>query len=139
MGPRVPLHRRRKARPIGGDQLRLLLDAHISSSAVGKRLREPGHDVFALDEHADLEGIDDPDLLELATSESRILVTHNVRDFPDILRAWAEGGRNHAGCVIVVGIALNEFGPLFDAIEVALGQEPSQNAWVNRPAFASRG
>lgn len=110
----------------------------MSSRAVGRPLRERGHDIFALDEHADLEGLDDTDLLELATSEGRILVTHNVRDFPDILRAWAEAGRDHAGCVIVVGIPLNQFGPLFEAIEAALAQEPDQAGWINRPAFASR-
>ena len=66
------------------------------------------------------------------------MVTHNVKDFPDILRNWAESGRLHAGCVIIVGIALNEFGELLAATEDALAQEPEQGSWVNRSAFASR-
>ena len=66
------------------------------------------------------------------------MVTHNVKDFPDILRNWAESGRDHAGCVIIVGIALNEFRELLAAIEEALVQEVEQGSWVNRSAFASR-
>ena len=86
----------------------------------------------------ELEGLDDQDLLELAYHGRRILVTHNVKDFPDILRNWAESGRHHAGCVIIVGIALNEFGELLAATEKALAQEPEQGSWLNRSAFASR-
>jgi hypothetical protein len=105
---------------------------------VGKSLRERGHDVFALDEHPELESLDDTDLLELAASQHRILITHNVKDFPDILRAWAEAGRDHSGCVIVVGIALNEYRQLIVSIETVLGQGPEQDAWANRSSFASR-
>ncbi len=86
----------------------------------------------------ELEGLDDQDLLELANHEGRILVTHNVKDFPDILRNWAESGRHHAGCVIIVGIALHEFGELLAATETALAQKRAQGSWVNRSAFASR-
>ncbi len=105
---------------------------------IGKRLRELDHDVFALDEHPELEGLGDIDLLELATNQSRILITHNVQDFPDILRSWAEGGRDHSGCVIVVGIALDQFGMLLAAIGAASAQEPHQDGWVNRAVFAAR-
>jgi hypothetical protein len=48
---------------------------------------------LALDEHRNLEGLDDPEVLELATQEGRVLLTHNVKDFPDILRDWADEGR----------------------------------------------
>lgn len=81
-------------------------------------------------------GLDDPGLLELATSEERILVTHNVRDFPEILRSWAEEQRHHAGCIIVVGIALHQFGAIAKAIEGALALSADQGAWIDRAAFA---
>jgi hypothetical protein len=119
--------------------VRLLLDAHFSGRVIGRRLRRGGHDVFALDERQDLEGIDDPEVLALATSEDRILVTHNVKDFPDILRDWAEEGRQNGGCIVVVGIELDQFALLFRAIEAALETGPKQEAWVNRWVLVGRG
>lgn len=118
--------------------MRLLLDAHISGRIAGRHLRERGHDVRALDEHRELDGIDDHEVLALSTAEGRVLVTHNVQDFPEILRRWADDGRDHAGCIMIVGIHLDNFGLLIRAIEVALTQAPDQDAWLSRPAFASR-
>jgi predicted nuclease of predicted toxin-antitoxin system len=118
--------------------MRLLLDAHLSGRVVGRHLRERGHDVLALDEHRNLEGLDDSDVLELATKEGRILLTHNVKDFPDILRDWADEGREHAGCIIVVGIQLSQFGQLIRSIEAALDCTPDQQGWHNRSAFVAR-
>ena len=112
--------------------MRLFLDAHLSGRAIGRQLRERGHDVFALDEHKDLEGLDDPDVLTLAAHQGRVLVTHNVRDFPDLLRDWAEEARDHAGCVILVGARLDQFGLLVRCIEAALGRVSDQGAWINR-------
>ena len=119
--------------------MRLLLDAHLSGRVVGRHLRQQGHDVLALDERRDLEGLDDPDVLELATKEEgRILLTHNVKDFPDILRDWADEGREHAGCIILVGIPLSQFGQLIRSIEAALACTPAQQGWHNRSAFVGR-
>jgi predicted nuclease of predicted toxin-antitoxin system len=119
--------------------MRLLLDAHLSGKVIGRHLRRGGHDVFALDERQDLEGIDDPEVLALAASENRILVTHNVKDFPDILRDWAEEGRPHSGCIVVVGIELDRFALLISAIEAALETGTKQEAWVNRWLLVGRG
>lgn len=57
-----------------------------------------------------LDGWDGESLLELATSEGRITVTFNVRDFPRIVGTWAAAGKHHSGCLIVVGIDHSEFG-----------------------------
>lgn len=118
--------------------MRLLLDAHLSGRVVGRHLREQGHDVLALDEQKNLEGLDDPDVLELATQEGRILLTHNVKDFPDILRDWADEGREHAGCIILVGIQLGQFGQLIRSIDAALGGASEQHDWVNRSMLVGR-
>jgi predicted nuclease of predicted toxin-antitoxin system len=118
--------------------MRLLLDAHLSGRVVGRHLRERGHDVLALDEHRSLEGLDDPDVLDLATKERRILITHNVKDFPDILRDYADEGSQHAGCIILVGIQLSQFGQLIRSIEAALACAPDQQGWANRSLFVSR-
>lgn len=118
--------------------MRLLLDAHLSGRMIGRHFRERNHDVRALDEHRELDGIDDPEVLTLATSEHRILVTHNVRDFPDILREWAEEGRPHAGCIVIVGIQLGQFGLLIAAIEAGVERGPDQEGWTNRAVLVGR-
>lgn len=118
--------------------MRLLLDAHLSGRVVGRHLREQGHDVLALDEHKNLEGLDDPDVLELATKEARVLLTHNVKDFPDILRELADEGREHAGCIILVGIQLGQFGQLIRSIDAALAGTSEQHDWVNRSVLVGR-
>jgi hypothetical protein len=85
-----------------------------------------------------LEGLDDPNVLELAAQEGRILLTNNVRDFPDILRDWADEGRGHAGCIILVGIQLGQFGQLIRSIEAALACTSNQQAWLDRAMMVSR-
>jgi hypothetical protein len=105
---------------------------------IGRHLRERDHDVPALDEHRSLEGLDDPEVLELATSEGRILLTHNVKDFPDVLRDWTDEGREHAGCIILVGIHLAQFGQLIRSIEAALASASAQQDWRNRSLFVGR-
>jgi hypothetical protein len=112
--------------------VRLFLDAHLSGRVIGRHFRELGHDTFALDEHRELDGLDDPDVLALAAKERRVLITHNVRDFPDVLREWAEEGRTHAGCVILVGVRLDQFGLLVRCIEAAFERVPKQHDWLNR-------
>lgn len=118
--------------------MRLLLDAQFSGRVVGRHLRSQGHDVVALNEHREFEGIDDAEVLTLATEDGRLLVTHNVHDFPDILREWAEAGHEHAGCVIVVGIGLDQFGLLIRSIEAAIERVPRQEDWLNRSMHVGR-
>jgi hypothetical protein len=73
--------------------VRLLLDAHVSGPTMGRRLTASGHDVRALDQEPALERLDDDDVRALAAGERRILVTHNVADFPRIVRDSAASGR----------------------------------------------
>jgi predicted nuclease of predicted toxin-antitoxin system len=118
--------------------MRLLLDAHVSGPSVGGPLRDRGHDVRALDQEPELEGLDDEDVLALATADSRILVTHNVADFPEILREWAAGGRSHAGVILVYGIEHSEFGLILRGIERWLELRSRQEEWVDFPAIIGR-
>jgi NAD(P)-dependent dehydrogenase (short-subunit alcohol dehydrogenase family) len=119
--------------------VRLFLDAQLSGRAIGRQLSEQGHDVFVLDEHRELDGIDDHEVLALATGQGRILVTHNVRHFPDILREWAEAGQDHAGCIILVGMRLDQFGLILRAIRLALESGPDQEGWISRSVLVGRG
>lgn len=118
--------------------MRLLLDAHISGRRMAGALRERGHDVRAVDEERGLDGWADERILGLATEEGRILVTFDVKDFPVIVRRWAEAGRRHAGCAIIVGIDHGEFGVVLRVIEREIGARPDQAAWRDYTCFAAR-
>lgn len=109
--------------------MRLLLDANLSPRRIARPLRERGHDILALAESSEYEGLDDPDVLALAASERRILVTRNSRDFAPLLREWAESRRAHAGCILVWTLRHDEFGAIVQGVERLLSERPRQQAW----------
>ena len=110
--------------------MRLLLDEHLSARRIGTPLRR-SHDVLALQDDAALWGLSDEEVLELATADSRIVVTCNGVDFMAIARAWAEEGRPHAGVLILWGWRTDAFGGIVDAVEHTLGLHSNQDAWAN--------
>ncbi|HYM54519.1 MAG TPA: DUF5615 family PIN-like protein [Solirubrobacteraceae bacterium] len=118
--------------------MKIFLDAHISGPRVATALRASGHDVRAADEERELDGFTDEQLLSLASEEGRILITFDVKDFPVIVRRWAEGGRKHTGCAIVVGIDHGEFGAILEAVERELQAQPEQGRWVDYTMFVAR-
>lgn len=118
--------------------MRLLLDAHVSGPNVGGRLQAAGHDVRALDQEPALEALPDEQVLALAASEQRILVTHNVHDFPTILRDWAQASRSHAGVILVYGISQHEFDLVVRGIHAWLQRRPNQDDWQNYPVVLDR-
>jgi Domain of unknown function (DUF5615) len=82
--------------------VRVLLDEMLSPD-IAEQLRAHGHDVQAIaaSEHAEL---DDPEVLDLARSQQRALVTNNVRDFrPLHIAAVAPGGAGYYGMVFMSG------------------------------------
>lgn len=119
--------------------MRLLLDAHVSGPRIAAPLREAGHDVRAVDEERELDGWSDEDLLAPAAGEERVMVTFDVKDFPEIARRWAEAGRSHAGLAIVVGIDHGEFGEIQRALERLFAERAEPKAWRERTLFVSRG
>jgi hypothetical protein len=118
--------------------VRLFLDAHISGPRLASALREHGHDVRAADEERDLDGATDEELLSLAAGEGRIFVTFDVKDFPVIARRWAEAGRKHAGCAIVVGVDHGEFGAILETVGAQLRARPEQGGWTDLTLFVAR-
>jgi hypothetical protein len=118
--------------------VRLLLDAHVSGARIARPLREGGHDVRAVDEERDLDGWDDEALLALAAVEERVLITFDVKDFPDIARRWAEAARRHAGLAIVVGIDHGEFGAILRTLEELFAERPAGSDWDSYTCFVSR-
>jgi hypothetical protein len=118
--------------------LRLLLDAHVSRPRVGRRLEAKGHEVRALDQEQELEGLDDDEVLSMACVEERILVTHNVRDFPAILREWAAAGRSHTGVILVYGIDHREFDVIVRGIERCLDLYADSRNWADLALVVDR-
>jgi hypothetical protein len=78
----------------------------------------------------------DDELLALATADTRIMVTFNVADFPRIVRRWAEEGRSHSGCAIVVGIDHSEFGTIIVRRVLESRRDPAD--WRDYTCFVAR-
>lgn len=109
--------------------MRLLLDANLSPRRVAARLRETGNDVLALAEDAAYEGLSDPQVLELAASEGRVLITRNSRDFAPLAREWAEAQRSHAGLILVWTVDHSRFAEIVTGVERQLVLWPAQEQW----------
>ena len=118
--------------------MRLLLDAHISPKGVGRPLSRKGHDALSIAEEPLHEGLDNEEVLALAAAEGRILVTHNVADFPPILREWAAESHGHAGVILVHGIDHSEFGLVIDGLQKLFAERPAQQDWVDVSEVLSR-
>lgn len=118
--------------------MRVLLDAHVSSRHVGRRLSAAGHDMLPLDQHARLASLPDAQVLALASDEKRIVLTYNVGDFVRIAREWAEAGRSHAGLILVTDPRAG-FGAILRGIERLLEAHPRQGEWLDRVEFLGRG
>lgn len=80
--------------------MKLLLD-EMHSPRVAAALRRRGHDVVAVAADPDLRGVDDADLLEVAATDGRVLVTENVGDLTAIAAAWKAAGRPHPGILLL--------------------------------------
>ncbi len=109
--------------------MRLLLDANLSPKRVGGPLQKRGNDVLSLASDAALGALDDPQVLELAAEQSRILVTRNSRDFAPLLREWAEADRHHAGCMLIWTLAHHEFGAIIRGVTGLLEDRPDPKQW----------
>jgi len=79
----------------------LLLDEMLSGD-IAVQLRAKGHDVTAVVEDPALAGTPDEELLAYATSNERLVVTANVRDFAAIHASWSSRGRSHGGLIYIV-------------------------------------
>jgi hypothetical protein len=82
----------------------LLLDEMLSPT-IAQKLRERGHDVYAISERPDLVGLPDEQVLGLGAVEARAVVTLNIADFAALHADWQARGRGHAGIVFVSNAA----------------------------------
>lgn len=118
--------------------MRVLLDAHVSSRHVGRRLARAGHDVLALDQDETLSRLADEEVLTLAVQQERIVITHNVRHFVPIVRSWVEARRSHYGLILVT-LPHTDYGAILRRLEQMFAAHPDQDEWVDRVEFLGRG
>ena len=83
----------------------------------------------ALAEERRLEGLSDALVLELASTEQRILVTRNSRHFAPLARQWAEAGRLHAGIILIWSLRHDQFAGIVAAVEACLHQRSKEGEW----------
>lgn len=109
-------------------EVRLLLDEMLSP-AVAEQLRQRGIDVVAVVELPHLVSLSDEELLVEATTQGRILVTANVRDFAALSKGWVTRPQQdaHPGLVYVSSRAFPQdrsyVGALVSALASAVRQD----------------
>ena len=117
--------------------VKLLLDEMLSP-VIAARLRERGHDVEAItgSEHA---GLSDSDVMNLARSERRALVTSNLVDFrPLHHEAITPGGPGHFGMVFMSSTYRRtkaDTGRIVKALEDKLREFPGERDLANGEAW----
>ena len=109
--------------------MRLLLDANLSPKRIGSVLEKDGHDVLSLASDVALSALDDPQVLELAAEQDRIVVTRNSRDFAPLLRQWSGASRHHAGCILIWTLGHHEFGAIIAGVSRLLSDGPNPEEW----------
>jgi hypothetical protein len=97
--------------------------------AIAEELRKPGADAVAVSERAELWQSTDAVLLEWATTESRVFVTDNVKDFRMLERSWLAQGRLHSGLVYINSKAYPMSRGRTGAIAAALLERHRASAW----------
>jgi predicted nuclease of predicted toxin-antitoxin system len=114
--------------------VKLLLDEMLTP-AIARELCSRGYDVQAVAGHQDREGLSDPDVLDLARTERRAIVTSNLRDFrPLHHEAITPGAAGHFGMIFIPGnyrLTTNDIGKIIAALEAILRSYPGDEDLAN--------
>jgi hypothetical protein len=114
--------------------LKLLLD-EMFSPLVAAELRAREHDVVAIKERDEWQSLSDPDVVAVARTEQRAVVTANLRDFrPLHAELVAAGGEGHAGMVFVPAsfrLTRAATGRIVAALEMRLAEYPGDEDLAN--------
>lgn len=106
--------------------MKLLLDEMLSPQ-IAELLQSRGHDVEAI-KGSPNERLADPEVMELARSSERAVVTNNLRDYRPLHNAAvAPGGPGHYGMVFMPGSyrrRKSDTGRIAEALEERLRQHP---------------
>jgi predicted nuclease of predicted toxin-antitoxin system len=107
--------------------VRLLLDEMLSP-AIARELRERGHDVLAVADHPGWVAFSDPEVMALARTERRAVVTSNLRDYrPLYAEAITPGGPGHFGMIFMLGTyrrTKEDTGRIIAALKAKLTEYP---------------
>ena len=109
--------------------VRFLADASLHDAIVtGCARREPAID-FLSARSAKLDGLSDPDVLGIAASQGRILVTHDFRTMPKHFAEFLATGSSSPGVFLV-----KQRTPLASVIEnlVLVWMPSTPEDWTNR-------
>jgi len=114
--------------------VRLLLDEMLSP-AIARELCSRGHDVQALKGRAEREAMSDHEVMGVARSEHRAVVTNNVRDYrPLHNEAITPGGPGHCGMIFIPGAYRRtkaNIGRIVAALELKLAEYPGERDLAN--------
>jgi len=114
--------------------VRLLLDEMLSP-AIARELRERGYDVLAVADHPGWVALFDPEVMALARTERRAVVTNNLRDCrPLHADAITAGGPGHFGMIVMPGTyrrTKQDTGRIIAAIEAKLAEYPGDEDLAN--------
>jgi Domain of unknown function (DUF5615) len=120
--------------------LKLLLD-EMFSPLVASELRARGHDAVAIKEREEWQSLSDPEVIALARTEQRALVTANLRDFrPLHAELVAPGGKGHAGMVFLPTSfrpTRAATGQIVEALVVRLAEYPGDADLANGETWIS--
>ena len=110
--------------------MKLLLDEHFSPD-IADSLRRRGHDVVAVAERVELRGLVDPDILDIAATEHRVVVTGDVGDFARLGGRRLRNLKPHVGVVLVPRRSFpgsaDAFGRLIRALDALLLAHPGDD------------
>jgi predicted nuclease of predicted toxin-antitoxin system len=118
--------------------VKLLLDEMLTP-AIAHELVGRGHDVIAIAGDPAYKALSDPDVLALARSQQRAVVTNNVRDFrPLHTEAVAAGGPGHYGIIFMPSAFRRtkaDTGRIITALEAKLAEFPGNDDLVDAEAW----
>ena len=100
------------------------------SPAIARELRDRGHDVLTVADHPGWVALSDPEVMTLARTERRAVVTNNLRDYrPLHAEAITPGGPGHFGMIFMPSTYRR-------AKETPDGSSPpSRPTWLSIPAM----
>ena len=114
--------------------MKLLFDEMLTS-AIARELQAHGQDAEAVAGHPDRQALSDPDVLALARTEHRAIVTNNLRDFrPLHHEAITPGGPGHYGMIFIPGTYRRtraDTGKIVTALEAIFVQYPGEDDLAN--------
>jgi hypothetical protein len=116
----------------------LLLDEMLTPT-IARELAARGHDVTAVAGDPAHEALSDTDVLNLARSQRRTVVTNNIRDFrPLHTEAVTPGGAGHFGIIFMPATYRRtkaDTGRIIAALETKLAEYPGESDLANAEAW----